>query len=87
MLAKPGVKDSCARTVRAKIWAYPVPPLILPTDVVIRYIGYGGPVGSDGGPLGPLGPLGSPWAPLGPPWAPWAPLGPWGPKSIAMGRG
>ena len=42
------------------------PPLICPTDVVIRYIGYGGQ----------WDPTGAPWAPLGPPWAPLGPLGP-----------
>ena len=51
------------------------PPLILPTDVVIRYIGYGGqwdPTGAPWAPLGPLGPLGAPVGPLGP----HGPLGP-----------
>ena len=36
--------------------AWTDPPLILPTDVVIRYIGYGGQ----------WDPTGAPWAPLGP---------------------
>ena len=48
----------------------------MPTDVVIRYIGYGGqwdPTGAPWAPLGPLGPLGVPLGPLGPRGPPGAP--------------
>ena len=46
------------------------PPLIWATDVIVRYIRYGGPVGSHG--------------PLGPPWAPLGPLGLLGPLNPAL---
>ena len=48
----------------------PDPPLILATDVVIRYIGYMG---------GQWDPMGAPWGPLGPLGAHVGPLGPRGP--------
>ena len=58
----------------------PISPLILPTDVVIRYIRYGGQWDPMGGALGPLGPLGSPWGPL-------APQAAWGPQALhSVGR-
>ena len=60
--------------VRPDARAVDNPPLIWPTDVVIRYIGYGGQWDPTGAPWAPLGPLGGPKGPLG---APVGPLGPW----------